>query len=94
MNEATGQVVDQGPILSHEVNMVSSTEEVAEDFREGAGCGTSGQKQRFQPASVKSTSAAQSTVEDTEEWGSSSRKTENDSEKFEPIVNWATNLKN
>ena len=73
--------------------MVSSTEEVAEDFREGAGCGTSGQKQRFQPASVKTTSAAQSTVEDTEEWGSSSRKTENDSEKFEPIVNWATSLK-
>jgi hypothetical protein len=62
--------------------MVPSTEEDMkdEDFREGAGCGTSGQKQRVQPASVKTTSAAQSPVEDTEGWGSSLRKTENDFE--------------
>jgi hypothetical protein len=44
VNETTGQVVDQGPILSHEVSMVSSTEEDTKDFREGVGCGTSGQK--------------------------------------------------
>jgi hypothetical protein len=67
--------------------MVSSTEEETKDFREGSGCGTSGQKQRVQPASVKTTSAAQSPVVDTEDWGSSLRKTENDSENFEPIVN-------
>ena len=92
VNEATGHVVGQGPILSHDVAMVPSMEEETKDFREGAGCGTRGQKQRFQPASAKTTSAAQSSVEEAEEWGSSSRKTENDSEKFEPIVNWATSL--
>ena len=93
VNETTGQVVDQGAILTDDVGMVPSTEEETKDLRERAGCGTNGQKQRAQHASAKTKSATLSSVKDTEGWGCSSRKIENDSEKSEPTVNWATNLK-
>ena len=66
VNETTGQVVDQGPILSHDASMVPRTEEETKDFRERAGCGTSAQKQRSSSAFVNTTSAAQPPVVDTE----------------------------
>ena len=94
VDEVTGRVVSQPTvILANDASVVASSGEEAKsvDFRKGAGCSTCGR--RLQNASAETTSAAQSSAKWAGEGGSSQRKTENHSEKFEPIANWVKDLK-
>ena len=90
----TGRVVSQPTvILANDASVVASSGEEAKTvyLRKGAGCSTCGR--RLQNASAETTSAAQSSAKWAGEGGSSQRKTENHSEKFEPIGNWVKGLK-